>query len=120
LLPYLVLHLLLLALFKMDFEITLNGCDYRDIDESDSESDDDGPDLFEPPDTDSPPPSPFDSSIPQQSPSSLAEPPPSASLRTILPGDKPPLTLSPPPPSLPARPKSQYNTVGARIQALTL
>jgi hypothetical protein len=69
------------------------GCNYCDIDESDSESDDDEPDLFELADIDSPLPSPRGSSIPQRSPSPpLAEPLPSASFGTILPGDKPPST----------------------------
>jgi hypothetical protein len=39
----------------MDFQVILNGYDYRNIDESDSEFEE-GPDLFEPPDYLSPSP----------------------------------------------------------------
>jgi hypothetical protein len=97
----------------MDFELLLNGHDYRDIDESDSESEYDGPDLFEPPGSDSTLSSPY--ITPQRSPSPPPIEPlpsaPSGALRAILPGDKPPLI-----PPL----KKSFHTVGARIQALTL
>jgi hypothetical protein len=98
----------------MDFELLLNGHDYRDIDESDSESEDDRPDLFEPfeldSDLDSKSNSPVSAPLRLLLPP-LLEPLPSISSRAILPGDKPP----PPPPQ-----KSRFHTVGARIQALTL
>jgi hypothetical protein len=78
----------------MDFRVILNRHDYRDIDESDSEEEE-GPDLFEPLDLDdSPLPSPV--LTPQQAPSLIIEPLPLAPLRTILPGDKPPI-LAPEP-----------------------
>ena len=96
----------------MDFELLLNGHNYRDIDESDSESEYDGPDLFEPPNSDSTLSLPH--ITPQRSPSPLPiellpSAPSSTSLRAILPGDKPP-----PIPPL----KKSFHTVGARIQAL--
>ena len=96
----------------MDFDLLINRYTYRDIDDSDSESEDNRPDLFEPPDQASPLPSPC--FTPQRSPS----PPPIQPLppRAILPGDKPPPTL----PSIPVQKKKSHHTIGARIQALTL
>jgi hypothetical protein len=98
----------------MDFELLLNRHDYRDIDESDSESEYHGPDLFEPLDSGSTLSSPYITPQRSLSPPPI-EPLPSglsnAPLRAILPGDKPPPI---------APPKKSFYTVGARIQALTL
>jgi hypothetical protein len=100
----------------MDFRLILNRYDYRDVDDSDSESEYNRPDLSKP---NSPLPSPTGSSTPSQSlpPPPLIEPLPPTT-RAILPGDKPP---PPAPTPIPALPKKQtHHTLGARIQALTL
>ena len=80
----------------MDFELILNGYSYKDIDDSDSESDNNKPDLFKP-----------DSSLflsteslttPRGSSLPSIEPLPSSAtsfLRVILPGDKPLPSLPP-------------------------
>ena len=73
---------------NIDFGIILYRCDYRDIDKSDSESDSDGPDLFEPINDDSPLSSPR--LTPQQSASPIE--PSNIALNAscaILPSDKP-------------------------------
>ena len=94
----------------MDFNLIINGYDYSDIEDLDSEFEDNGPDLFEPLDSDSPLLSPI--ITPQRSPSPIIEPPPPPPpTHAILPADKPP----PIPP-----PKKSYHIIRARIQALTL
>jgi hypothetical protein len=85
-------------------------------DESDSESDDDRPDLFEPFDLDSPFSLPR--LTPQRNPCSLLTKPLfCAPLRAILLSDKPslilPLTLAP------EKKRQTQHTIGARIQAFT-
>ena len=95
---------------------SINKHDYSDLEDQDSEPEfeDDGPDLFEPLDLDSPLPSPI--ITPQRSSPPLIEPsfPALTNTRTILPSDQPSI---PPLISLPA-PKKFHHTVGARIQAL--
>jgi hypothetical protein len=71
----------------MDFRVILNRYDYRDIDESDSKEEE-GPDLFEPPDLDSLPSSPVLTPYRMPSPVIELEPLPLAPSHTILPGDK--------------------------------
>jgi hypothetical protein len=117
----------------MDFDILLNGYDYKDLDSNyNSESKDKGPDMFEPPDSPLPspelPPSPFPQRGPQRMPSptpSLPEPIlPKILPLPIRPGDKPPLAKPPntPPSSAAKKPKTKQScyAIGARIQALTL
>jgi hypothetical protein len=99
----------------MDFRFILNRYDYRDIDDSDSKSEYNKPDLSEPnflfllPTSSLTPPR-------NPSPPPLIEPLPLI-IYTILPGDKPP------PPAfilIPASLKKQtYHILRARIQALT-
>jgi hypothetical protein len=100
----------------MDFRLILNKYDYRDIDDSDSKSEYNRPDLSEP---NSLFLLPTGSLTPTRSLSLplLIEPLPPIT-RAILPGNKPP-----PPALMPilALPKKQtYHILGARIQALIL
>jgi hypothetical protein len=100
----------------MDFRFILNRYDYRDIDDSDSKSEYNRPDLSEP---NSPFLLPTGSSTPTRSLSLplLIEPLPPIT-HAILPSNKPP----PPAPTLiPALLKKQtYYILGARIQVLIL
>jgi hypothetical protein len=72
----------------MDFRLILHRYNYYDIDESNSESEFEGLDLFEPLDN-----SPLSSppATPPRVSSPVVEPPPPPLLRAILLGDKPPL-----------------------------